>query len=161
MLTLSYLTKILFRTETDGNGEEVKIPEIDGLDNPEWLMECRAGMGGAIQLIQNKNLPVCLVLEHPERHSLSLRNMGGFHECTMSVWIMEMVANEENPEDVMEKCYNRFKRLYSVLVNHIGDHQLEGWIENNELSAYDREAGTYVGYEVFINFHEYEDLSYV
>lgn len=153
MLSLSYLKSILLPA-----GE---LPELDGIATEDCILECRAGMGGAIQLIQNKYLPVCLVLEHPERHSLSLRNMGGFHECTMSLWIMEMVANDERPEDVMERCYNRFKRLYTVLVNHIGDPQLKGWIENNELSAYDREAGSYVGYEVFISFRDdYEDLSY-
>lgn len=155
MLTLDYLKAILL---PDG-----ELPELEGVTSEECIMECRAGMGGAIQLIQNKYLPVCLVLEHPERHSLSLRNMGGFHECTMSVWIMEMVANDEHPENVMERCYERFKRLYTILVHHfdLGDRQLEGWIENNEISAYDREAGSYVGYEVFINFREYEDLSYV
>lgn len=152
MLTLQYLKTILLN---DGH------PELDGIDQENRIFEVRAGMGGAIETIQNKNLPVCLVLEHPERHVLSLRNMGGFHECTLSIWVMEMVARNERPEDVMERCYKRIERLYTVLVGHIDDPQLKGWIENNEMSAYDREAGSYVGYEAFVNFRDNKDLSYV
>ena len=151
MLTLNYLKSILFV-----NGRA----DIDGIDRKERILESRAGMDGAIQIIQNKNLPVCICLEHAERHTLSLRNMGGFHESTQSVWIMEMVGEKEDGQEVMQRCYDRFKRLYSILINHCEDKELVGWIENNEINAYAREAGSYVGYEVFINFRENMDLSY-
>ena len=151
MISLDYLKKILFV-----NGR----PDIAGIDRKDFILEVRVGMGGAVQIIQNKNLPVCIVLEHAERHSLSLHNMGGFHECTQSIWIMEMVAESERAEDVMQRCYERFKRLYSIMVNHCDDKELAGWIENNEVSAYDREAGSYVGYEAMVSFRENEDLSY-
>lgn len=158
MLTLQYLRKILF--QPDPQNPVKSLPELEGLTDPDWIMECRSGMGGAVEIIQNKDLPVCLVLEHPERHGLSLRNDGGFHECTPSLWIMEMVSGEETAESVMERCYNRFLKLFKVFVKHQDDKDLEGWIENNEMNAYDREAGSYVGYEVFVNFREYENLGY-
>lgn len=151
MLSLNYLKSILF---VDGR------PDVDGIEKKDLILEARAGMDGAIQMIQNKNLPRCIVLEHAERHSLSLRNDGGFHECTQSLWIMEMVGDHEDGQLVMERCFARFKRLYSILIEHVDDRELQGWIENNEVSAYAREAGSYVGYEIFINFRENEDLSY-
>ena len=151
MLTLPYLKSILIH---DG------LHELDGIEDENQILECRAGMGGAIKLIQEKGLPVAMVMEHPERHSLSLRNWGGFHECTPSIWIMERVAYDETAESVMARCYERYRKFFTVLVKHFEDDQLEGWRENAELTAYDREAGSYVGYEVFINFRENEDLSY-
>lgn len=151
MLSLNYLKSILFV-----NG----CPDITGIDKKDYILEARAGMDGAIQMIQKKELPLCIVLEHAERHSLSLHNGGGFHECTQSIWIMEMVGEREDAQEVMERCFNRFKRLYSILINHHEDQQMQGWIENNEINAYAREAGSYVGFEVFINFRANEDLSY-
>lgn len=151
MLCLNYLKSILFVND---------CPEIDGIDRNDCILEARAGMDGAIQLIQNKNLPVCICLEHAERHGFSLRNMGGFQDLTQSLWVMEMVAADETPEDVMERCFSRCKRLYTILVGHIDDRPLEGWVENNEVSAYARETGSYVGYEMFISFRENIDLSY-
>ena len=153
MLSLNYLKSILFV-----NGRA----DIDGIDRKEYILEARAGMDGAIQIIQNKNLPLCILLEHAERHSLSVSpNGGGFHETTQSIWIMEKVAETEDAQAVMERCFARFKRLYSILINHHEDNPLQGWIENNEINGYAREAGDYVGYEVFVNFREYENLSYV
>lgn len=154
MLSLNYLTSILFPDN---------LPDMEGIESKEQVLEARAGMGGAVQLLQSKNLPVAIVLEHAEQHQLSLRNDGGFHECTQSVWIMEMKAYNEEEAEVMERCYQRFKRLYSIMLHHheLGDAELGRWIETNEMNAYDREAGSYVGYEVFIHFREDEDLSYV
>jgi hypothetical protein len=42
----------------------------------------------------------------------------------------------------------------------VTDAELKGWRENNAITAYDREAGDYVGYELFIRFSEYNDLTY-
>lgn len=154
MLTLNYLKSILFP-----NGR----PDMEGIENENQVLECRSGMGGAVQMIQKMEMPVGIVLEQSEIHSLSLRNDGGFHDCTQSVWIMEMAAHDEPECEVMERCYQRFRRLYSIFLHRLeqGDAELGRWIERNEMNAYDREAGCYVGYEVFINFREYEDLSYV
>jgi len=151
MLSLNYLKSILFV-----NGRA----DIDGIDRNERILEARAGMDGAIQMIQNKDLPLCIVLEHAERHTLSMHNMGGFHECTQSIWLMERVASGEDAQEVMERCYARFRRLYSILIEHSDEPQLQGWIENNEVNAYAREAGDYVGFEIFVNFRENDDLSY-
>lgn len=153
MLSLNYLKSILFVK---------KLPEIDGINTENCILEARAGLDGAIQLIQNKDLPVCIVLEHAERHSFSLRNMGGFQELTQSLWVMEMVGADEPPEDVMDRCLARCKRIYTILVNRYDkdDKQLRSWVESNEVSAYAREAGSYVGYEMFIAFRENIDLSY-
>lgn len=151
MLSLNYLKSILFV-----NGR----PDIDGIDRKEYILEARAGMDGAIQIIQNKNLPLCILLEHAERHTLSLHNDGGFHETTQSIWIMEKVAETEDAQEVSDRCLDRFKRLYSILINHYEDKQMKGWIENNEINGYAREAGDYVGFEVFVNFRACEDLSY-
>lgn len=152
MLKLDYLQSILFVDDK---------PDIEGIDNVEKIIESRAGMNGAIQLLQSKGLSVAIVLEHAERHGFSLHNMGGFHECTQSIWVMEMVAADELPEDVMDRCLARCQRLYTIFVNHIEDRPLAGWIENNEVNAYARDSGSYVGYEMFINFRENMDLSYV
>lgn len=151
MLSLNYLNTILFPNGT---------PDIEGIESTKQVLEARAGMGGAVQLLQSKQLPVAIVLEHAEQHTLSLRSDGGFHECTQSVWIMEQRRFNEEAADVMERCFARFKRFYTILINRVTDIQLEGWLENNEVTAYDREAGDYVGYEIFIRFREYNDLTY-
>ena len=137
-----------------------KLPEINGIDTEDYILEARAGMNGAIQIIQNSDLPACILLEHAERHTFSLRNDGGFHESTQSIWIMEKVAETEDPQEVSDRCLARFKRLYSILIEHNEDKQMKGWIENNEINGYAREAGDYVGFEVFVNFRANEDLSY-
>ena len=151
MLSLSYLNTILFPSGT---------PDIDGVTSTKQVMEARAGMGGAVELIQSKNLPVAIVLEHAEEHTLMLADDGGFHQCVQSLWIMEQRRFNEEQADVMERCFARFKRLYTILLHHVKDAELQGWRENNEITAYDREAGDYVGYELFIHFREYNDLTY-
>ena len=151
MLNLTYLNTILFPNN---------MPDIDGITSTKQVLEARAGMGGAVQLLQSKQLPVAIVLEHAEQHTLSLRDDGGFHECTQSVWIMEQRRFNEEPADVMARCFDRFKRFDTILVEHVTDAELKGWRENNEVTAYDREAGDYVGYELFIRFREYNDLTY-
>ena len=151
MLSLNYLQSILFEDET---------PLLDGIGSKQQVLEARAGMGGAIQLLQSKQLPVATVLEHAEQHTLSLHADGGFHELTQSVWIMEQRRFNEEPAEVMARCFDRFKRLYTILVAHIEDAELVGWRENNDVTAYDREAGDYVGYELSVRFKEYTNLSY-
>lgn len=160
MLTLDYLNQIFFRTVTDANGNEAKVPEIEGLTNPDWLMECRAGMDGAIQLLQLKNVPVGVVLEHAESGRLMLRNDGGFQEAVQSLWVMEQVPNGGNAATVMDRCLARVERIYSILILHRKDAPLRGWIENNEVGYYAREAGAYVGYEMTVHFRENRNLSY-
>lgn len=154
MLSLNYLKSILFV-----NGR----PDIDGIENKNQVVEVRAGMGGAIKVLQKKDYNAYFVLEQPERHVFSLRNDGGWHECTQSIWIMELVSSAEQPEDVMERCLQRCERLFSIFVNRKDedDKQLKGWIENNEMNAYARESGDYVGYEVFVNFRETKNMEYV
>ena len=153
MLSLNYLKSILFPNDQ---------PDMEGIDSKDQVLEARSGLEGAIELLQSKELPVAIVLEHAEQHQLMLRNEGGFHECTQSVWIMEMKAFDEDAAVVSERCYQRFKRLYQIFIHRWaeGDAQLGRWIERSEMNAYAREAGSYVGFEVFINFREYEDLSY-
>lgn len=160
MLTLSYLNNIFFTPETDEHGDTVLVPEIDGLDKPEWLMECRAGMDGAIALIQKKNVPVAVVLEHAEAGTLSLRNSGGFNQATQSLWVMEMVPFGGNAPDVMDRCLERVFRIYSILVKHREDALLRTWLETNEVNYYAREAGSYVGWEMTVHFRENKNLSY-
>ncbi len=153
MLTLNYLKSILFPKDQ---------PDMEGVDDKDQVLEARSGLEGAVELLQSKELPVAVVLEHAEQHQLMLRNEGGFHECTQSVWIMEMKAFDEDGAEVSERCYQRFKRLYQIFIHRYteGDAQLARWIERSEMNAYAREAGSYIGYEIFINFREYEDLSY-
>lgn len=160
MLTLDYLNQIFFRTVTDQNGNETKVPEIEGLTNPDWLMECRAGMDGAIALIQKKNVPVAVVLEHAEAGTLSLRNSGGFNQATQSLWVMEMVPYDGSAPDVMDRCMERVFRIYTILVKHHEDAQLRTWLETNEVNYYAREAGSYVGWEMTVHFSENRNLSY-
>lgn len=152
MLTLDYLKSLLFPDDQ---------PDLDGITDKDQLLETRSGMGGAIELLQRKNLPAAVVLERPERHGFSLRNGGGRHSCTVSVWVMEMVTANESAEEVMDRCLARVERLYTILVGHFDDEQLGGWRENSDVDAYERETGSYAGYEMFIKFNESKDLSYV
>lgn len=151
MLTIDYLKQLCFP-----QGQ----PDVDGLDRQDWVMECRAGMDGAIALIQTKNVPVAVVLEQPESGRLMLRNDGGFVDTVQSLWVMEQVPFNGNAPEVMQRCMDRVVRLYSILVSHHADRQLRRWAESNEVGYYAREANSYVGYEMTIHFREDKDLSY-
>lgn len=160
MLTLEYLKQTFFRRTTGANGHETWIPDIEGLANRDWVMECRAGMDGAIQLIQTKNVPLGIVLEHAESGRLMLRNDGGFSDSVQSLWVMEQLPFNGNSPEVMQRCLARVERIYSIFIRHHKDEPLRGWVENNEVGYYAREAGSYVGYEMTIHFRENRDLSY-
>ncbi len=115
MLTLEYLKSILFKEET-----ETVVPMVLGLDKPDWVLESAAGYDGIIELIQTKGLPVAVVLEHNEMGNLSIRP-GGFMMASQSIWIMEMVAADEDRRALQMNCWRRMKRIISVLAKHFDD----------------------------------------
>lgn len=149
MLTLDYLKTLCFPQSQ---------PDIDGLASDEWVMECRAGMDGAIQLIQKKGVPVAVVLEHAESGRLMLRNDGGFVDTVQSLWVMEKAPYGGDAAAVMTRCLARVECIYGILILHRKDAPLRGWVENNEVGYYAREASDYVGYEMTVRFRENKDL---
>lgn len=155
MLTLDFLQNMCL-PNADG---QVSVL-VDGISKASQIMESRAGLDGIIELIQHKGPDVSIVLEHSGFGRLSLRNCGGFHEQSQSVWVVEMVGAMDDETAVMQRCMSRVLQLYGLLLRHVDDTHLCGWIENNDISYYPRNAGSYVGYEMMVNFKDVIDLSY-
>lgn len=177
MLTLDYLQSILFKREQASvtphvtpravNPHQIDPiiivkPEVEGLEKPEWVLESAAGYDGIIELIQTKGLPVCVVLEHNEMGNLSIRP-GGFMMASQSIWIMEMVAADEDRRAIQMNCWRRMKRIISVLAKHFDDDDkpLVGKWDPEDIPYGIRNAGSnYTGYEFVLHFAEDIDLSY-
>lgn len=179
MLTLDYLQSILFKREQVNvtphvtpravnpqplNPDPLIVvkPEVEGLEKPEWVLESAAGYDGIIELIQTKGLPVCVVLEHNEVGNLSIRP-GGFMMASQSIWIMEMVAADEDRRAIQMNCWRRMKRIISVLAKHFDDDDkplVNKW-DPEDIPYGIRNAGSnYTGYEMLLHFNEDIDLSY-
>lgn len=149
MLTLAYLQDILTN-------------EVPGLkDTEDQVLESAAGYDGIIELIQTKGLPVAVILEHNEMGNLSIRP-GGFQTGSQSLWVMEMVAADEDRHAVQQQCWARAKRIVSVLLHRfdLDDAPLRQW-DWNDIPYGVRNAGSnYTGYELVLHFTEDIDLSY-
>lgn len=164
MLTLDYLKSILFIEETETvNGVTTTItPEVEGVTSEDQVLESAAGYDGIIELIQTKGLPVAVVLEHNEMGNLSIRP-GGFMMASQSIWIMEMVAADEDRRAIQMNCWRRMKRIISVLAKHFADDDkplVDKW-DPEDIPYGIRNAGSnYTGYEMLLHFNEDIDLSY-
>lgn len=165
MLTLDYLKSILFIEETEtvnGVTTTTITPEVEGVTSVDQVLESAAGYDGIIELIQTKGLPVAVVLEHNEMGNLSIRP-GGFMMASQSIWIMEMVAADEDRRAIQMNCWRRMKRIISVLAKHFDDDDkplVDKW-EPEDIPYGIRNAGSnYTGYEMLLHFNENIDLSY-
>lgn len=157
MLTLEYLKSILFKEET-----ETVVPMVRGLDKPDWVLESATGYDGIIELIQNKDVPVCVVLEHNELGNFSM-HQGGFEQASQSIWVMEMVAADEDRRKVQVECRRRMTRILSILGKHFDndDQPLVDKWDLHDIPYGIRNAGpNYTGYEFVLHFAEDIDLSY-
>lgn len=165
MLTLDYLKSILFIEETEtvnGVTTTTITPEVEGVTSEDQVLESAAGYDGIIELIQTKGLPVAVVLEHNEMGNLSIRP-GGFMMASQSIWIMEMVAADEDRRAIQMNCWRRMKRIISVLAKHFDEDDeplVDKW-EPEDIPYGIRNAGSnYTGYEMLLHFNEDIDLSY-
>ena len=152
MLTLTYLQNHLTNI----------IPGIN--DTSEQVIESAAGYDGIIELIQNKDLPLVVVLEHNEVGSFSFRP-GGFHTTSQSIWLMEMVAADEDRRSIQQNCFNSVRHLLTALKTVKEDlpdgsmDELAGW-DWLDIPYGVRNAGSnFTGYEVTLYFRENTDLS--
>lgn len=145
MLDLSYLKNVLAG----------KLKGVDGDD----IIESAAGYDGIVALIQTKNLPTVIVLEHNEVGEFSFRP-GGFQKASQSLWVMRMVGRDDSRRAVQNDCKAMMKRILSVFTARNEDAQLSGW-EWGSVPYGIRNAGpNYTGYEFTMNFSEDIDLSY-
>ena len=151
MLTLNYLKSILFVK---------KLPEIDGINTENCIIESAAGYDGIIELIQHVDLPVAVVLEHNEMGNLGLHNDGGFMTASQSLWVMEMVGEREDRRRVQERCWARAKRILAVMIEHCDDAPLKQWVKGDIPYGIRNAGPNYTGYELTLHFTEDIDLSY-
>jgi len=152
MLTLSYLQGILDN-------------EVPGLkDTAEQVLESAAGYDGIIEIIETKGLPIAVILEHNELGNLSVRP-GGFQTSSQSIWVMQMVAADEDRRAIQLECWSMAKRIISVLLLHLdigepNDKPIAQW-DPHDIPYGIRNAGpNYTGYELVLHFAEDIDLSY-
>ncbi len=152
MLTLPNLQNILTG----------KIPGVN--DTSTQVIESAAGYDGIIELIQTKELPVAVILEHNEVGNFSFRP-GGFLQASQSIWIMEMVAVDEDRRSIQQNCFNSVRHLLTALKTVKEDlpdgsmDELAGW-DWLEIPYGVRNAGSnFTGYEVTLYFRENTDLS--
>lgn len=152
MLTLEYLQDILTN-------------EVPGLkDTTEQVLESAAGYDGIVELIESKELPVAVVLEHNEMGNISIRP-GGFQISTQSLWVMEMVAADEDRRAIQKKCWAMATRIIGVLIHRWEedeekDKPIKQW-DWHDIPYGIRNAGSnYTGYELVLHFTEDIDISY-
>lgn len=152
MLTLAYLQDILTN-------------EVPGLtDTSKQVLESAAGYDGIIELIETKEEPVAVVLEHNEMGNISIRP-GGLQLSSQSLWVMEMVAADEDRRAIQLQCWERAKRIISVLIHRwevdaAKDKAIKQW-DWHDIPYGIRNAGpNYTGYELVLHFTEDIDISY-
>lgn len=150
MLTLDYLRTII----------KGKMP--NDISKPSTqIIEAAGGYDGIISLIQTKNISPMIILEQSEMGEFSV-NPSGFLKTSQSIWVMKMVAKEEDRRKVQDECFDMVKRIIGIFIkrNDEKDPQLECW-EWDHIPWGVRNAGAnYTGYEFTMHFSEDTDLSY-
>lgn len=147
MLDLTYLKNVL-------------AGRLEGVDGDD-IIESAAGYDGIVALIQTKDLPTVVVLEHNEVGEFSFRP-GGFQKASQSLWVMRMVGRDDSRRAVQDECKTLMKRMLSVFISRkeLEDGQLAQW-DSGSIPYGIRNAGAnYTGYEFTLNFNEDLDLSY-
>lgn len=148
MLTLPYLQNIL----------RGQLPNDITKPNTQ-IIESEGGYDGIISLIQTKGISPMIILEHSEMGEFSVRPQG-FMKTSQSIWVMKMVAKEEDRRRVQNECMALAQRIITVFIKHEKDAELDQW-EWGSIPWGVRNAGAnFTGYEFTLHFSEDIDLSY-
>lgn len=148
MLTLPYLQKIL-RGELPN---DITKPDTQ-------IIEAAGGYDGIVSLIQTKGVTPVIILENSEVGEFGFLP-GGFLRTSQSLWVMKMVAKDEDRQRVQNECMKMAKRILSVMVKHEHDDELEEWEYNSIPWGVRNGAANFTGYELTLHFSENTDLSY-
>ena len=148
MLTLPYLQKIL-RGELPN---DITKPDTQ-------IIEAAGGYDGIVSLIQTKGVSPVIILENSEVGEFGFLP-GGFLRTSQSLWVMKMVAKDEDRQRVQKECMKMAKRILSVMVKHEHDDQLEEWEYNSIPWGVRNGAANFTGYEFTLHFSENTNLSY-
>lgn len=125
------------------------------------IIESPGGYDGIISLIQTKSVSPMIILEQSEMGEFSV-NPGGFLKTSQSIWVMKMVAKEEDRRKVQDECLDMVKRIIGIFIEQDKkeDPELERW-EWDHIPWGVRNAGAnFTGYEFTMHFSEDTDLSY-
>ena len=148
MLTLPYLQKIL-RGELPN---DITKPDTQ-------IIEAAGGYDGIVSLIQTKGVSPVIILENSEVGEFGFLP-GRFLRTSQSLWVMKMVAKDEDRQRVQKECMKMAKRILSVMVKHEHDDQLEEWEYNSIPWGVRNGAANFTGYEFTLHFSENTNLSY-
>ena len=148
MLTLPYLQKIL-RGELPN---DITKPDTQ-------IIEAAGGYDGIVSLIQTKGVSPVIILENSEVGEFGFLP-GGFLRTSQSLWVMKMVAKDEDRQRVQNECMKMAMRILSVMVKHEHDDELEEWEYNSIPWGVRNGAANFTGYELTLHFSENTDLSY-
>ena len=149
MLTLNYLQSLL----------KGQIGDIQKANTQ--IIESAGGYDGIVSLVQTKGVSPVVILENSEIGEFSFLP-GGFLKSSQSVWVMKMVAKDDDRRKVQDECMTIVKRILSILALHNDDEgsPLKNW-EWDRIPWGVRNAGAnYTGYEFTLYFSEDTDLSY-
>lgn len=148
MLTLPYLQNIL----------RGQLPnEINKSD--KQIIEAAGGYDGIVSLIQTKGISPMVILENSEIGEFGFLPEG-FLKSSQSIWVMKMVAKDEDRQRVQNECMKMVKRILSIMGKHKHDAELEEW-EYDRIPWAVRNAGAnFTGYEFTLYFSENTDLEY-
>ncbi len=148
MLTLPYLQNIL----------RGQLPnEINKPD--KQIIEAAGGYDGIVSLIQSKGISPMVILENSEIGEFGFLPEG-FLKSSQSIWVMKMVAKDEDRQRVQNECMKMVKRILSIMGKHEHDAELEEW-EYDRIPWAVRNAGAnFTGYEMTLYFSENTDLEY-
>ena len=148
MLTLPYLQNIL----------RGQLPnEINKPD--KQIIEAAGGYDGIVSLIQTKGISPMVILENSEIGEFGFLPEG-FLKSSQSIWVMKMVAKDEDRQRVQNECMKMVKRILSIMGKHEHDAELEEW-EYDRIPWAVRNAGAnFTGFEFTLYFSEDTDLSY-
>lgn len=148
MLTLPYLKKIL-RGELPN---DITKPDTQ-------IIEAAGGYDGIVSLIQTKGVTPVIILENSEVGEFGFLP-GGFLRTSQSLWVMKMVAKDEDRQPVQNECMKMAKRILSIMAKHEHDDELEEWEYNSIPWGVRNGAANFTGYELTLHFSENTDLSY-
>ena len=123
------------------------------------ISEAAGGYDGIVSLIQSKGISPMVILENSEIGEFGFLPEG-FLKSSQSIWVMKMVAKDEDRQRVQNECMKMVKRILSIMGKHEHDAELEEW-EYDRIPWAVRNAGAnFTGYEFTLYFSENTDLEY-
>lgn len=152
MLTLKNLQDIL----------SCKLPN-DIIKPSTQIIEAAGGYDGIVSLVQKKNISPVVILENSEVGEFSFLPEG-FLRSSQSIWVMKMVAKDEDRKKVQDECMAMMMKILAIFAKYDEDHPegnpLKEW-EYDRIPWGVRNAGAnYTGYEFTLYFSENTDLEY-